>query len=44
MLILKDDAHVMEIFKSKFTDFKSFNTQLYNCAKGRNTIYNKMVP
>jgi len=32
-MMLQDDAHVLEIFKSKFTDFKSFNTQLYNCAK-----------
>jgi len=31
-LLVEDDAHVFEIFKSKFTDFKNFNTQLYTCA------------
>jgi len=31
-LRVQDDAHVFEIFKSKFTDFKNFDTQLYTCA------------
>jgi len=31
-LLVQDDAHVFDIFKSKFTDFKNFNTQLYTCA------------
>ncbi|XP_041366961.1 probable C-mannosyltransferase DPY19L1 [Gigantopelta aegis] len=28
-----DDAHIGEIFKSKFSDFKNFHTMLYTCAK-----------
>ncbi|XP_023338051.1 probable C-mannosyltransferase DPY19L1 [Eurytemora carolleeae] len=32
LLLVQDDAHVFEIFKSKFSDFKNFNTQLYTCA------------
>jgi len=32
-MLIQDDAHLLEILKSKFTNFKSFNTQLYNCAK-----------
>ena len=27
-----DDAHVFELLKSKFTDFRSFHTLLYTCA------------
>ena len=27
-LRVQDDAHVFEIFKSKFTDFKNFDTQV----------------
>ena len=27
-----DDAHVFELLKSKFTDYKSFHTLLYTCA------------
>jgi len=33
VMLIQDDAHLLEILKSKFTDYKSFNTQLYNCAK-----------
>ena len=29
---VEDDAHVFEILKSKFTDFKNFHTLLYTCA------------
>ncbi|XP_052093722.1 probable C-mannosyltransferase DPY19L1 [Mytilus californianus] len=28
-----DDAHIGEIFRSKFGDFKNFHTMLYTCAK-----------
>ncbi|XP_076806405.1 protein C-mannosyl-transferase DPY19L1-like [Clavelina lepadiformis] len=28
-----DDAHIWEIFKSKFSDFNNFHTMLYTCAK-----------
>lgn len=31
-LMVQDDAHVFQILKSKFTDFKNFDTQLYTCA------------
>lgn len=30
--LIQDDAHVFEILKSKFTDFKNFHTLLYTCA------------
>ncbi|XP_035828642.1 probable C-mannosyltransferase DPY19L1 isoform X2 [Aplysia californica] len=33
LLQLEDDAHIGEIFKSKFTDFQNFHTMLYTCAK-----------
>ncbi|CAG5129452.1 unnamed protein product, partial [Candidula unifasciata] len=33
LLHLEDDAHIGEIFLSKFTDFKNFHTMLYTCAK-----------
>ena len=29
---VQDDAHVFELLKSKFTDFKNFHTLLYTCA------------
>ena len=29
---VQDDAHVFELLKSKFTDFKTFHTLLYTCA------------
>ena len=29
---VSDDAHIFEILKSKFTDFSTFDTQLYTCA------------
>ena len=29
---VQDDAHVFELLKSKFTDFKNFHTMLYTCA------------
>ncbi|KAJ8313954.1 hypothetical protein KUTeg_008515 [Tegillarca granosa] len=32
VLQVADDAHIGEIFKSKFTDFKNFHTMLYTCA------------
>jgi len=30
--LVQDDAHVFELLKSKFTDFRSFHTLLYTCA------------
>jgi hypothetical protein len=30
--MVQDDAHVFELLKSKFTDFRSFHTLLYTCA------------
>ncbi|XP_067931779.1 protein C-mannosyl-transferase DPY19L1-like [Watersipora subatra] len=33
VLRVEDDAHIGEILKSKFGDFKSFDTLLYTCAK-----------
>ncbi|XP_059139572.1 probable C-mannosyltransferase DPY19L1 [Physella acuta] len=30
---LEDDAHIADIFKSKFTNFQNFHTMLYTCAK-----------
>ncbi|GFO16417.1 protein dpy-19-like 1-like protein [Plakobranchus ocellatus] len=30
---LEDDAHIAEIFRSKFSDFQNFHTMLYTCAK-----------
>nr|CAB3239890.1 probable C-mannosyltransferase DPY19L1 [Phallusia mammillata] len=33
ILAIADDAHIWEIFKSKFTDFNNFHTMLYTCAK-----------
>jgi len=32
-LQIADDAHIWEIFLSKFTDFNNFHTMLYTCAK-----------
>ena len=29
---VQDDAHIFEILKSKFTDFRNFHTLLYTCA------------
>jgi len=29
---VQDDAHVFELLKSKFTDYKNFHTLLYTCA------------
>ena len=29
---VQDDAHVFELLKSKFTNFKNFHTLLYTCA------------
>ncbi|KAL3831444.1 hypothetical protein ACJMK2_023195 [Sinanodonta woodiana] len=31
-LQVADDAHIADIFRSKFTDFKNFHTMLYTCA------------
>ncbi|OWF50081.1 probable C-mannosyltransferase DPY19L1 [Mizuhopecten yessoensis] len=33
LLRVADDAHIGEIFRSKFSDFKNFHTMLYTCAK-----------
>ncbi|KAK7488320.1 hypothetical protein BaRGS_00020479, partial [Batillaria attramentaria] len=33
LLRVADDAHIGEIFRSKFTDFQNFHTMLYTCAK-----------
>ncbi|XP_067649500.1 protein C-mannosyl-transferase DPY19L1-like [Haliotis asinina] len=33
LLNIADDAHIGEIFRSKFSDFKNFHTMLYTCAK-----------
>ncbi|XP_076460518.1 protein C-mannosyl-transferase DPY19L1-like [Babylonia areolata] len=33
LLHVTDDAHIGEILRSKFTDFKNFHTMLYTCAK-----------
>lgn len=32
LLDVKDDAHIFEILRSKFTDFRNFHTSLYTCA------------
>lgn len=32
MLKIADDAHIGDILRTKFTDFKNFHTQLYTCA------------
>ncbi|XP_060597502.1 probable C-mannosyltransferase DPY19L1 [Ruditapes philippinarum] len=29
---IEDDAHIGDIFRSKFSDFKNFHTMLYTCA------------
>lgn len=33
LLNVADDAHIGDIFRSKFSDFKNFHTMLYTCAK-----------
>ncbi|XP_046580425.1 probable C-mannosyltransferase DPY19L1 [Haliotis rubra] len=33
LLNIADDAHIGEIFRSKFSDFKNFHTMLYTCSK-----------
>lgn len=32
LFMIQDDAHVFDLLKSKFTDFRSFHTLLYTCA------------
>ncbi|CAH1788144.1 unnamed protein product [Owenia fusiformis] len=32
LFMIADDAHIGDIFRSKFTDFKNFHTMLYTCA------------
>ncbi|KAK2149809.1 hypothetical protein LSH36_436g06053 [Paralvinella palmiformis] len=32
VLAVADDAHIADLLRSKFTDFKSFHTMLYTCA------------
>ena len=32
ILSVKDDAHIGDILKSKFTNFSNFHTKLYTCA------------
>uniref|UniRef100_A0A0N5A8E4 C-mannosyltransferase dpy-19 n=1 Tax=Syphacia muris TaxID=451379 RepID=A0A0N5A8E4_9BILA len=32
-LHIEDDAHIFDIFRSKFSDFANFHTRLYTCAK-----------
>jgi len=29
---IRDDGHLMDLLKAKFTDFANFHTQLYLCA------------
>ncbi len=33
MALSSKQAHIFDILRAKFTDFKSFHTLLYSCAK-----------
>lgn len=32
LLDIRDDDHIFDILRSKFTDFANFHTRLYTCA------------
>jgi len=42
-LQIADDAHIWEIFLSKFTDFQNFHTMLYTCAREFDFIEGKTL-
>ncbi|KAK2187892.1 hypothetical protein NP493_151g02001 [Ridgeia piscesae] len=44
LLGVRDDAHIGDIFRSKFTDFKNFDTMLYTCAAEFNFMEKETMP